>query len=103
IDSGARACHHSPPVAVEADAAPVRSKMMPADPHSLSSGNPGTRIAIEPSTFHTPSSTMKWTGNPSATTPWTTSGTCAAYARPPEPMKNAITPVHVTYAHTLLV
>lgn len=30
IDSGAATCHHSPPVAIEADAAPVRSNMIPA-------------------------------------------------------------------------
>ena len=93
IDSGAATCHHSPPVATVADAAPVRSNMIPAYAHSLISGNPGTRIAIEPSTFQMPSRTTKWTGNPSATTPWTTSGTCSAYASPPDPMKNAISPV----------
>src|SRR5215472_18836850 len=93
IDSAAAPCHHSPPVAIEADAAPVRSNMIPAYAHSLIIGNPGTRIAVEPSTFQMPSRTMKWTGNPSATAPWTTSGTCIAYASPPDPMRNATSPV----------
>src|SRR5205807_2943669 len=90
IDSGSATCHHSPPVAIEAHAPPVRSNMIPAYAHSLIGGNPGTRIAIEPSTFQKPSRTMNWTGNPSATTPWTTSGTCMAYASPPDPMKNTL-------------
>jgi hypothetical protein len=68
--------------------------MIPAYAHSLSTATPGTHNRERAQHLPHAQQDDEWTGNPKATTAWTTSGTCMAYASAPDPMKNTTSPVH---------